>query len=70
MEENNHKINPHAAVLFDAIKEGKVDGKDILEEITPLLYDYFVGGIKFDGEHILFYLKNSQKFEISIREIK
>lgn len=49
--------------------EPPINASDLLAEIIPLLEDYFVGQITFDGENITYTLLNGQKFTISATEV-
>ncbi len=48
--------------------EQPVTAKDLLEEIKPLLEDYFIGDISFDGKGIVYTLPNGQKFILKAEE--
>ncbi len=48
--------------------EQPVTAKDLLEEIKPLLEDYFIGDISFDGKVIVYTLPNGQKFILKAEE--
>ncbi len=50
-----------------AKKEPPVAAKDLLEEIYPLLGDYFEGNIKMDSRDIFYSMPNEQKFIISAK---
>ena len=50
------------------INEPPINASDLLAEIYPLLEDYFVGQITFDGDNITYALLNGQKFAISATE--
>ncbi len=47
--------------------ETAVSPKGLLEEIAPLLRDYFIGEITLCGDGILYRLPNGQKFIITAR---
>ena len=49
--------------------EPPINASDLLAEIFPLLEDYFVGQITFDGDSITYALINGQKFTISVTNI-
>ncbi len=48
--------------------EQPITAKDLLEEIKPLLEDYFIGDISFDGKVIVYTLPNGQKFILKAEE--
>lgn len=48
--------------------EPPINASDLLAVIIPLLEDYFVGQITFDGDSITYALLNGQKFTISAIE--
>ncbi len=50
-----------------AKKEPLVAAKDVLEEIYPLLGDYFEGNIKMENRGIFYSMPNGQKFIISAK---
>lgn len=49
--------------------EPPINASDLLAEIIPLLKDYFIGQITFDGDSITYALLNGQKFAISVTNI-
>ena len=49
--------------------EPPINASDLLAEILPLLKDYFIGQITFDGDSITYTLLNGQKFTISVTNI-
>ena len=51
------------------INEPPINASDLLAEIYPLLEDYFVGQITFDGDSIKYTLLNGQKFAISATQV-
>ena len=42
-----------------------IDKEQLLSEILPIMEDYFVGEIRFDGHSIAYKLPNGQKFLIT-----
>ena len=50
-----------------AKKEPLVAAKDVLEEIYPLLGDYFEGNIKMDSRDIFYSMPNGQKIILSAK---
>ena len=51
-----------------AKNEPPIKSCDLLAEIIPLLKDYFIGQITFDGDSITYALLNGQTFTISATE--
>lgn len=49
--------------------ETTVTAKDLLEEIKPLLKDYFVGEISSADDGITYRLPNGQSFLIKVEEV-
>lgn len=49
--------------------EPPINASDLLAEIIPLLKDYFIGQITFDGDSITYALLNGQKFAILATEV-
>ncbi len=52
--------------IFEEVakNEKPITAGELLEEITPLLDDYFIGKILFDGQNVFYTLPNGQKFAI------
>ena len=53
----------------EAKNEPPINASNLLAEIIPLLKDYFIGQITFDGDCITYALLNGQKFTISATEV-
>lgn len=53
-----------------AAAEKQFDAKSLLEEIEPLLREYFIGGFELNSEAIILNFKNGQIFRLTIEEIK
>ena len=53
----------------EAKNEPPINASNLLAEIIPLLKDYFIGQITFDGDCITYALLNVQKFTISATEV-
>jgi len=54
----------------EAESESKISATNLIEEIEPILDDYFHGCIKRSGEGLIYQLPNGQKFVITAVEIK
>lgn len=50
-------------------KEQKVKAADLIEELSPLVKEYFEGSVNSDGDKILYNLYNGQKFVIKVEEV-
>ena len=50
-----------------AQNESPIDSKQLLAEILPIIEDYFVGNIKFEGQHIAYEMPNGQIFYITAK---
>lgn len=50
-----------------AKNEPPIQAKDLLQEILPLMQDYFVGDITLEANGILYRLPNGQNFLISAK---
>ena len=48
--------------LAELKNEKTISGKQLLEELLPLLKDYFVGEICLDGQSIIYLMPNGTKF--------
>ena len=44
--------------------EPPIQNVELIEEILPLVKEYFIGDVSFDGQSILYRLPNGQKFKI------
>lgn len=51
-----------------ARREPLIASSDLILEIAPLMQEYFVGEIKFDGEVIVYRMPNGQKFCITAKQ--
>ena len=51
----------------ELLNEPPVSAASLLEEMLPLLYDYFIGEIRRDGGDITYLLPNGQKFIITAK---
>ncbi len=49
--------------------EPPVKSGELLEEIKPLLEEYFIGKVCVDGEGIVYTLPNGQKFILNVKAI-
>lgn len=47
--------------------EAPIQARDLLQEILPLMQDYFVGDITLEKDGILYRLPNGQNFLISVK---
>ena len=65
---NNFKQKNTAEEL--AVNEGTICAKELLEEIEPLLREYFIGGFELTAEAIILNFKNGQKFRLTVEEVK
>ena len=52
-----------------AAAEGRFNNRSVLEELEPLLKEYFIGGFVLRGEEIILEFKNGQKFSLSVKEV-
>ena len=53
-----------------AVSEGAISAKDLLEEVEPLLREYFIGEFELTAKAINLNFKNGQKFRLTIEELK
>ncbi len=49
----------------ELMNEPNVSANSLLEEMLPLLHDYFIGELGIDGKGITYCMPNGQKFVIS-----
>ncbi len=54
----------------EAESESKISATNLIEEIEPILGDYFHGRIERSGEWLIYRLPNGQEFKITATEIK
>ncbi|MBD5583903.1 MAG: hypothetical protein HDQ88_02390 [Clostridia bacterium] len=55
--------------LNEAKNEKHFNAQNLLEEITPLIKDYFIAELDFDGKAINLSFLNGQKFRICAEEV-
>lgn len=48
-----------------AKNESPITAEELLGEIAPLIEEYFLGEVRFDGKEIVYRLPNGQKFRLS-----
>ena len=48
--------------------EPPIGEKELLQEILPLMQEYFVGEFELDEKFILYRMPNGQRFLITVRE--
>lgn len=68
-QKNERNKNKKLAVSFAAINEETILPTDLLQEILPLLQEYFVGNIKIEGNAISIKFLNGQKFRLTVGEL-
>ena len=69
MDKNTKRKTPEERLaLIQATTEGKIEAKNILEEILPLIEDYFICKAKMQNGAIKMELYNGQKFTITCAE--
>ena len=66
----NKNTNKKGTVLKAAREEKFFPASDIIEELLPLLSDYFEGKFLKTKDKILMSFYNGQKFELTITEVK
>lgn len=64
-----HSVKENNAALKAACEEKPFPASDLLEEIAPLLTDYFEGNVIQKKDKIILSFCNGQKFELTISEI-
>lgn len=68
-QKNERNKNKKLAVSFAAINEETILPTDLLQEILPLLQEYFVGNFKIEGGAISIKFLNGQKFRLTVGEL-
>ncbi len=68
-QKNERNKNKKLAVSFAAINEETILPTDLLQEILPLLQEYFVGNFKIEGNAISIKFLNGQKFRLTVGEL-
>ena len=67
MDEIEERLNKLANEV--TLREPSVAAKELLEEILPLMEDYFEGKTVFTGRAINYIMPNGQAFIITAREV-
>ena len=52
-----------------AKEDPPIQAESLLCELMPLMEEYFIGNLSFDGQAISYRLPNGQKFKISAKEV-
>ncbi len=55
--------------MQEAKNEPPISASELIAEIKPLLDDYFIGDISFDGEEITYRLLNGQTFLLKAERV-
>ncbi|HBN12360.1 MAG TPA: hypothetical protein DD415_01950 [Clostridiales bacterium] len=61
-----NKIEKNANQM--AAAEGKFTNQSVIEELEPLLKEYFIGKFELSDEKIILEFKNGQKFCLTVSE--
>ena len=64
----NRKSPEERLELIYAITEGKITAESLLQEIIPLLEDYFICKTELSGDTLKLSLYNGQNFALKISE--
>ena len=71
MNKNNNELSENLNAACKAAKEeGQVTAESLLQEIEPLLNEYFIGEVIREENALKVNLLNGQKFSIIAEEIK
>lgn len=62
---NNEKSGNMVYGEGSAVREGNIEGCDLIFEIYPILKDFFAGEIVYDGGAVRYKLPNGQSFVIT-----
>ena len=62
------KDNKNTAPFSDAVEEGRINPLQLLQEIQPLLREYFIGDFEIKDNAISMHFKNGQTFTLKICE--
>ncbi len=60
--------NEQIGAIEEAIKEGKIQAKDLIAEISPLIEDYFICETHCEENEMAISFPNGQKFLLEIKE--
>ena len=60
MQQNNLQL---------AMNEDLISGEQLLLEIAPLIEEYFLGSVLFDGQCISYQMPNGQIFNITAKAV-
>lgn len=69
-EQSSGFTNEKSAALKAALEEKPFCASDLIEELAPLLSDYFEGNFERVNDKITMSFYNGQKFELTVSEIK
>lgn len=59
----------NTASEFDAVNEKRITPLQLLQEVQPLLKEYFIGGFEICENAIKLSFKNGQNFKMTIGEV-
>lgn len=63
------KAQKNTAAETAAINEENIKGLDILQELEPLLKEYFIGDFEIKGNTLNLKFKNGQSFRLAACEV-
>lgn len=69
MGKNKKLTKEQISALFYAVNEKNITGKDIVEEIEPLLKEFYNGNAEFSGDCLIIKFLNGQTFKLSATAI-
>lgn len=69
-KQSSNSTNEKSAALKAALEEKPFLASDLIEELAPLLSDYFEGNFEQANDKIIMSFYNGQKFELTISEVK
>ena len=61
--------NQQQSFFETAKNELPISNGQLLSEILPIMGDYFVGDIRYDGQNIIYQLPNGQTFLITVKRV-
>lgn len=67
MQEKCKKLTEEEiSALFCAVNEKNITGKDVVEEIEPLLKEFYNGNVELGGDCLIIKFLNGQIFKLSV----
>ena len=69
MEKNQKLTQEEITALFCAVNEKNITGKDVAEEIEPLLKEFYHGNVELNGNCLIIKFLNGQTFKLTVNAV-